>query len=232
MPPKIQDLKEKNIIKYKISSVSSSVTENEDINAIRISCDPETKKEKEWDSFSKIDKIGFILLSMIKIILFIIFLYLFLLSLTFMSVGFTMVASYTLRWGTVIKYLLKNPFAALAIGIIATAIMQNATATTSIAVSMVGAGIIPDVQSAVPIIMGSNIGTCVTNSFIALTLKNKPDEFKKAFSAATLNDRFNLLSTAVLLPIEIFSNMLFRIANGLSNLIRLKMLLLFQKQTS
>ena len=47
---------------------------------------------------------------------------------------------------------------------------------------MVGAGIIPDVQSAIPIIMGSNIGTCVTNSLIALTLAGDPMEFKRAFS--------------------------------------------------
>jgi sodium-dependent phosphate cotransporter len=68
---------------------------------------------------------------------------------------------------------------------------------------MVGAGIISDVQSAIPIIMGSNIGTCVTNSFIALTLAGNPNEFKRAFAAATLNDGFNLLTTLVLLPIEI-----------------------------
>ena len=47
---------------------------------------------------------------------------------------------------------------------------------------MVGAGIIPDVQSAIPIIMGSNIGTCVTNSLIALTLAGDPNEFRRAFS--------------------------------------------------
>ena len=77
-------------------------------------------------------------------------------------------------------------------------------------VSMVGAGIIKDVRSAIPIIMGSNIGTCVTNAFVALTLAGEPGEFKRAFSAAALNDMFNFLTTFVLLILEIsFDNLNF-----------------------
>ena len=67
--------------------------------------------------------------------------------------------------------------------------------------------------------MGANIGTCVTNSFIALTLANDPNEFKRAFSAATLNDMFNLLTTSILLPLEIFSGFLFVISDKLTGLI-------------
>ena len=59
--------------------------------------------------------------------MFIVLLYMFLLSLNFMTIGFTMVAGYAIKAGPVIKFVLANPFAALAIGIIATAIMQNAT---------------------------------------------------------------------------------------------------------
>lgn len=109
---------------------------------------------KEWVLYTKPEKTSYIIFSILKVILFIVLLYLFLLSLNFMTIGFTMVSSYAIKAGPVIRFVLSNPFAALAIGIIVTAIMQNATATTSIAVSMVGAGIIPDVQSAIPIIMG------------------------------------------------------------------------------
>jgi sodium-dependent phosphate cotransporter len=84
---------------------------------------------------------------------------------------------------------------------------------------MVGAGIIPSVKNAIPIIMGSNIGTCFTNSLIALTLANDPAEFKRAFSAATLNDIFNFLTTLVLLPVEIFSDMLLRISEKITQAI-------------
>jgi sodium-dependent phosphate cotransporter len=176
------------------------------------------KHDKEWSSYKKHEKTSYIIFAILKIILFIVLLYFFLLSLNFMTIGFTMVAPYAIKAGPVIKFILANPFAALAIGIVLTAIMQNATATTSIAVSMVGAGIIPDVQSAIPIIMGSNIGTCVTNSLIALTLAGDPNEFKRAFSGATLNDMFNLLTTSILLPVEILSHFLYVVSTELANL--------------
>ena len=175
--------------------------------------------EDEWKNYTMRVKLKFMGRTALKFSLLINLLYLFLLSLRFMSIGFTLVSRYALQAGDIIKFILSNPFAALSIGILLTALMQNATATTSIAVIMVGAGIIPDVKSAVPIIMGANIGTCVTNSFIALTLANDSNEFKRAFSAATLNDMFNLLTTSILLPLEIFSGFLFVISDKLTGLI-------------
>ena len=108
--------------------------------------------EKEWYFYTQKEKLRFIVTSVLKCFLFLILLYLFLLSLNFMSIGFTLVSRYALQAGNVIKFILSNPFAALSIGILLTALMQNATATTSIAVIMVGAGIIADVKSAVPIV--------------------------------------------------------------------------------
>jgi hypothetical protein len=52
---------------------------------------PKREWGPDWDKYSKIDKIKFIIYSIIKSILAILCLYLFLLSLNFMSVGFTMV---------------------------------------------------------------------------------------------------------------------------------------------
>jgi len=109
--------------------------------------------EKEWYFYTQKEKTRFIVTSVLKCFLFLILLYLFLLSLSFMSIGFTLVSRYALQAGDLIKFILSNPFAALSIGILLTALMQNATATTSIAVIMVGAGIIPDVKSAVPIVI-------------------------------------------------------------------------------
>ena len=87
----------------------------------------EPPPEKEWSTYTKKGKISYIIFAFIKIIMFIVLLYVFLLSLNFMTIGFTMVAGYAIKAGPVIKFILSNPFAALAIGIIATAIMQNAT---------------------------------------------------------------------------------------------------------
>ena len=97
--------------------------------------------------------------------------------------------------------------------------MQNATATTSILISMVGTKIIPSVKVAIPVLIGANIGTCVTNSLIALTFANDPNQFQKAFSAATLNDIFNLLTTLVILPIDELTNFLDLTSKAITNLI-------------
>lgn len=82
---------------------------------------------KEWYEFTKREKVLYVTFSVLKVLLFVVLLYLFLLSLSFMTIGFTMVSGYAIKAGPTIKFILSNPFAALAIGIIATAIMQNAT---------------------------------------------------------------------------------------------------------
>ena len=207
-----------NSVDYKIEAIKQIHNKSIDQNQIKEQTEL-TYPDKEWYFYTKREKIRFVIASVLKFSLFLCLLYLFLLSLSFMSIGFTLVSSYALKADKIIKFILSNPFAALSIGILLTAIMQNATATTSIAVIMVGAGIIPDVKSAVPIIMGANIGTCVTNSFIALTLADDPNEFKRAFSGATLNDMFNLLTTSILLPVEIFSGFLFVVSDKLTSLI-------------
>ena len=177
------------------------------------------EEASNWKSNSKQKKIIYIISAILKIILLIILLYIFILSLSFMSIGFTLVSSFAKKGTPVINFLLANPFAALSIGIIATALMQNATATTSILISMVGAKIIPDVKTAIPVIIGANIGTCVTNGLIALTLSDDPCRFQKAFSSATLNDMFNLITTLVILPIDIFSNFLDLTSKAIADLI-------------
>ena len=113
---KIKQNYEVSNLNWKIKQINP--TNNEDLSKIN---------DKEWSTYNKKEKISYIIFAIIKIILFIILLYLFLLSLNFMTIGFTMVAGYAIKAGPVIKFILSNPFAALAIGIIATAIMQNAT---------------------------------------------------------------------------------------------------------
>ena len=58
---------------------------------------------------------------------------------------------------------IDNPIAGLMIGILATVLVQSSSTSTSVMVGMVGADII-SVKTAIPLIMGANIGTSVTNS--------------------------------------------------------------------
>ena len=61
---------------------------------------------------------------------------------------------------------IQNPVAGVMIGIISTVLLQSSSTTTSIVVAMTGSNII-DVKTAIPIIMGANIGTSVTNTLVA-----------------------------------------------------------------
>lgn len=95
----------------------------------------------------------------------------------------------------------SNPFAALLMGIIATAIIQSSSATTSIIVGMVAGGALP-MSAAIPMVMGSNIGTTITASMVSIGSVRHKAEFERAFSAALLHLLFNMCAVAVLFPLE------------------------------
>jgi len=101
----------------------------------------------------------------------------------------------------------QNPFAGLIIGILATSIIQSSSTTTSIIVSLVAAGTLTP-YGAVPIIMGANIGTTVTNILVSIAHIGQKDEFERALAGATVHDFFNLLSVIVLLPLQLLTGFL------------------------
>lgn len=111
-----------------------------------------------------------------------------------------------------------NPIAGLAAGILATVLVQSSSVTTATIVGLVGAGVLP-VDTAVPMVMGANIGTTVTNTLASLGHVRQSAYFQRAFAAATVHDYFNLLSVAILLPLEVAFGLISRIANSLADLV-------------
>ena len=109
----------------------------------------------------------------------------------------------------------SNPIAGLFIGILGTVLVQSSSASTSIIVGLVGTGAL-GVGDAVPMVMGANIGTTVTNTLVALAHMRQSEEFKRAFAAATVHDFFNLMSVCVLLPIELATGVLSTLAENIS----------------
>ena len=97
----------------------------------------------------------------------------------------------------------ENPFVGLAVGILATAIMQSSSTTTSITVGMIAGGL--PLEVAVPMLFGANIGTTVTSTLVALGLSGNKQQFHRAFSMATVHDFYNLLALAIFFPLEIFT---------------------------
>ena len=96
---------------------------------------------------------------------------------------------------------ISNPLAGVTVGVLATSALQSSSTTTSIAVALVGADAL-SVATAIYVIMGSNVGTSVTNTIVAVGQVHRRANFVRAMTAATVHDCFNLLTVIVLLPIE------------------------------
>ena len=96
----------------------------------------------------------------------------------------------------------SNPIAGLCVGILGTVLVQSSSASTSVIVGIVASNAL-GVDQAVPMIMGANIGTTVTNTLVSLGHVRQSAEFKRAFAAATVHDFFNVLAVSILLPIEL-----------------------------
>lgn len=102
-----------------------------------------------------------------------------------------------------ILFATANPFTGLFIGLLITAMLQSSSTTTSLVVAFVASGAIT-VNNAVPIIMGANIGTTITSTIVSLGFINQKKEFKRAFSAGTCHDFFNILTVIILFPLEYY----------------------------
>ena len=114
----------------------------------------------------------------------------------------------------------ENPLIGLMIGILATALIQSSSVTTSMIVAFVAAPENPlPIANAVPMVMGANIGTTVTNLIVSMAHVNRREEFRRAFGVATCHDFFNLMAVAILLPLEVSTRFLERSAAALSGLL-------------
>jgi len=111
----------------------------------------------------------------------------------------------------------SNPFVGLFIGILATSVVQSSSTITSVVVGIVGAGGLT-VGNAIPIVMGANIGTTVTNTLVSLGHMGRRDEFRRAISAATVHDFFNLICVSILFPIELATGYLQKTATFMSRI--------------
>lgn len=112
----------------------------------------------------------------------------------------------------------ENPFVGLMVGILATTLVQSSSVTTASIVGFVAAPENPlPVANAIPMIMGANIGTTVTNTVASLAHITRKEEFRRAFAVATCHDFFNYLAVLTLLPLELLTGYLGYSAQALSD---------------
>lgn len=137
-------------------------------------------------------------------------LYLLLLAVSMVGSGFKMATGDQAK---VLFEFASHPVAGLMIGLVATALIQSSSTVTSIIVGLVAGGL--PVETAIPMVMGANIGTTVTNTLVSLGHVRCKEEFKRAFASATIHDFFNLLAVAIFLPLEMMFGILDKISHWL-----------------
>ena len=96
----------------------------------------------------------------------------------------------------------SNPVGGLFVGLLATVLVQSSSVSTSVIVGLVASGVV-GADEAVPMVMGANLGTTVTNTLASLGHVRRDMEFRRAFAAATVHDFFNILAVIIFLPLEL-----------------------------
>ncbi|MBU0528557.1 Na/Pi symporter [bacterium] len=138
--------------------------------------------------------------AIIKSIVIIVSVYLFLLSIKLLGHSFQ---SFGHGFAETLINMTSNPFSGLIIGVVATSIIQSSSTTTSLVVGLVAGGALT-LDTAIPIIMGANIGTTITNTLVSFGHISNRIEFKRAFGAGIVHDFFNILAVLILFPLEMF----------------------------
>jgi len=144
----------------------------------------------------------------IKTIVVILAVYLFLLSIKLLGHSFMLFGK---GFAEMMIQMTSNPFAGLIIGIVATSLIQSSSTTTSIVVGMVAGGAL-SLYNAIPIIMGANIGTTITNTLVSMGHISNRIEFRRAFAASVVHDFFNICAVIAIFPIEMHYHLIARAA--------------------
>ncbi|XP_033114773.1 sodium-dependent phosphate transport protein 2B-like [Anneissia japonica] len=165
-----------------------------------------------WSELDTKGKVKRVILWILKPIMIVTLLYFFICSLDIMSSAFRLLGGKAAGEALSHNELLNNPVCGLMLGILVTVLVQSSSTSTSITVSMVAAGLL-QVQPAIFIIMGANIGTSVTNTIVSLAQSGDRNEFRRAFGGATVHDMFNWLAVSILLPLEVITGYLYRLTN-------------------
>lgn len=148
----------------------------------------------------------------VKVLYFLLLLYLFFASIELMSEAFKLAGR---GFAEKLVGTASDPLAGLIIGFLATSLIQSSSTTTTIVVGLVASGAL-NIGVAIPIIMGANIGTTMTNTIVSMGHITRTKEFEKAFAASTVHDFFNILAALVLLPIEVVFHPIERVASGVT----------------
>lgn len=109
-----------------------------------------------------------------------------------------------------------NPLVGLCVGLLATVIVQSSSTTTALTVAAVGSGALT-IGGAIPVILGSNLGTTVTCTLVAVGFVGAREDFRRALAASTVHDFYNLIALAIFFPLELIFHPLERMSAWLAS---------------
>lgn len=147
---------------------------------------------------------------------FVIAAFLFLLAIDLVGESFTMLGQETARS---ILLATSNPFIGLFIGLLATALIQSSSTVTSMTVAVVASGYLT-LENAIPVVMGANVGTTLTSTLVSLGFITKRNQFRKAISAGSIHDFFNIITVLIVFPLEYYYGTLTFLAQQLTRLVQ------------
>lgn len=101
----------------------------------------------------------------------------------------------------------ENPFVCLFIGLLVTAIIQSSSTTTALVIALVANGVM-SIETAVPIVMGANVGTTITPTIVSLSYIARRNEFRKGLAAGAVHSLFNIFVVILLFPLESYYGLL------------------------
>lgn len=102
------------------------------------------------------------------------------------------------RLEKILEKLTSNPFKAVALGAIVTAVIQSSSATTVMVVGFVNSGIMK-LSQAIGIIMGANIGTTITSWILSLSGIESSNFFMKLLKPSSFAPMLALIGVALIM---------------------------------
>ncbi len=147
-----------------------------------------------------------------QILLSLVILFLFLISLELIATSGKLLGS---EFTEGIIHTTSLPIVSLFIGLLATALIHSSSTVTSTMVVLVAAGIIK-LETAVYLMMGSNIGTSITGLMVAFGNLGSPKAFRRGFMAGSSHAVFNILSALIFFPLEYYWKILSRTSDYLA----------------
>ena len=169
--------------------------------------------DKPWEFLTAFEKVETVVGGIVKFFCIWGVLYMFIISLGIMGNAFKILGGRTSGRAFRDSDLLANPVSGMAIGILATVLMQSSSTTTSIVISMAAADLV-SVENAAYLVMGANIGTSVTNTIVSIAHLNSQEEYRRAFTGSVFHDMFNWLTVGIFLPLEWSSGFLMELAGA------------------